>query len=143
MTAPTSREELLALAARLVIASDILTRHPCEVVRLQQDCLAAAELLRAGVAATPPSGAIAWTGLVPAGKNERMREWDFGPPPDDAQEVQLLYTTVSWPVAWRWRTIPSDDAWNYQASKPVATNLEIQPLYAAAQPCFDNTGDGK
>jgi hypothetical protein len=47
MTAPTSREELLALAARLVIASDILKRHPCEVVRLQQDCLAAAEALRA------------------------------------------------------------------------------------------------
>lgn len=56
MTDATSKESmtavtpgsavLLALAARLVVASDILKRKPCEVVYLQQDCLAAAEALR-------------------------------------------------------------------------------------------------
>lgn len=52
MTQP-SREELLALAARLVVASDILKRKPCEVVYLQQDCLAAAEALRSSAQALP------------------------------------------------------------------------------------------
>jgi hypothetical protein len=41
-----AREELLALAARLVIAADALERRPYEISRLREDCLAAAQVIR-------------------------------------------------------------------------------------------------
>ena len=40
------REELLALAARLVIAADALERSPYEIESLRKDCLMAAEIIR-------------------------------------------------------------------------------------------------
>jgi hypothetical protein len=42
----TPHEELLALAARLVVAADALERRPYEIEGLRRDCLAAAEVIR-------------------------------------------------------------------------------------------------
>jgi hypothetical protein len=44
--AERERTELLVLAARLIVASEMLARRPCQVYGLQGDCVLAAEAIR-------------------------------------------------------------------------------------------------